>query len=276
MSRITSKAGRWRALAAGVAGLGATTVLAATVLTHGSPTVAVYLPLVALVSAAVLAHVRRLGAQLLARAVWWANLVFGAFLCATSSGTEREIGVCLALGCGAALIIIGNTGLAEASARDDYSPVAFQTTLTLAMLLSLADTQTLVLFGLLMFKGSDKLPTIITLFVCAGVMIVAFVGLYLIRTWGVIATVVANVLIAALALSGVLDLRDSLVALLVTTAVVQLIVPMPMFVAMARKKPLPWRPSQRTTRLAATTAVALLMAVSAYAEWIHDGRLLSL
>ena len=64
-----------------------------------------------------------------------------------------------------------------------YTPTAFAGTLQLLMVLVLADMQTCLLLGAL--EGTDH-PRAMAMFVAAAALfVVAFVGLYRLRVWGV-------------------------------------------------------------------------------------------
>jgi hypothetical protein len=60
-------------------------------------------------------------------------------------------------------------------------------------------------------------------------------GLYRLKIWGLGLNIVANVLIAGMALGGVLDLPDVLANLLAATAVAQLFIPAPLLFAMVKR-----------------------------------------
>jgi len=224
--------------------------------------------------AAVLIHHGALGAQLLARAIWWANLVLGEFLALSSSSSEQEAGSLMVLGCGIAVIAVDRQGLAEATKRDGYNPVAFRGTLILAMIFALADTQSLLLFVLVSLKNQSGTADANFLTGCAIAMVVAFVGLYRLAWWGIVGNIAANVAVAVLALGGGLGLPPAIVAMLVTTAVLQLVVPIPMLVSILRRKPLPVRlaPSHRAT--ITVVVVTALILLAAYAAWLHTGKLI--
>jgi uncharacterized membrane protein (DUF2068 family) len=104
----------------------------------------------------------------------------------------------------------------------------------LSMVLALADTQALLLYGALTLeeRGSNALLHAGPFLASAGVMMLALWGLWNMRMWGFLLNIVANVIIAGLALSGVFDLPGVLTGGLVATAVAQLLIPIPMIRAM--------------------------------------------
>src|SRR5690349_8871986 len=58
---------------------------------------ALWLPAGLLGASAILVHRRQVGAQLLARAVWWSNLLLGTLIATTGGSGERTIAALLAL-----------------------------------------------------------------------------------------------------------------------------------------------------------------------------------
>lgn len=227
-------------------------------LEHTSNTVAVLVPPVSLLAAALVVFVPSLGAQLLARSAWWANLVLGVLLAAVGSHVERIQGTVLLVGCAGALVLLSDRGLVEAQKRSGFNPAAYTTTLMLAMVLALADTLSLLLFGLLALSKSGDNPVL--LLSCAAAMIVGFVGLYNMKPWGLVSNLVLNVAIAALALTGSLGVDDEIVALFTITAALQLLVPMPMLVSVLTRRPL-WKVPAAFKRMALNVVVGLMTAL---------------
>lgn len=234
-----------------------------------SPPLALALPASLLVGAAGLVWRRELGGQLLVRAVLWSNLMLGALLCLAGGSHERVQGGIIALATGSALLVLGRAGLDQPSAA--FSPAAFRGSLVMALVMALADTQSLALFGgLRLERGQfdDATP----LLACAGLMVLALVGLYRLRLWGLVLNLVANVVIAALALAGRLDVPEELAWALATTAAIQLALPLPLVKAIVRGRA-PAATESRASTVAAVCAIALLM-FAAVAGLVSGGRLL--
>lgn len=251
---------RFVAGALGVAGF------APTVARYGDDNVSVWVPLLVLVGGAFAIHRQSLGAQLLGRATWWANLLLGLLLASEARGYKTMHGTWLVLACAAALLLVSTEGLAEARARDGYAPAAFTTTLTLAMMLALADTLSLVLFTVVQLEDGESQAALLAL--GAAAMIVSFIGLYRIKPWGMIANLVTNLVVAGVAAVDGFGLDDEVNALLMITACLQLIVATPVLIGVLRGQPLPplvgprWR--KRLTQgglslVAATAALSLVM-----------------
>ncbi|WP_428265643.1 hypothetical protein [Haliangium sp.] len=221
--------------------------------------------------AAGLLHSRYLGAQMLARATWWSNLILGTLISTTGAGEDAMLlGLMLTLGSGGALLVMGRAGLGAGSVAGRFRPVAFRGALIVAMVMALADTQSLLLFGGM--TALDYSPSFLPL-VCAVVMIVAVIGLFRLAVWGLALNLLANLAIAALGLCGVLGLPEPIVAALVTTAALQLLLPLPLLRAFVRGASHQARAGRNWWPLLAAV-VSALMALSVYALFVHQGRLI--
>ena len=224
-------------------------------------------PGVLLLACAALVYRDHLPSQLLVRAGLWSNLILGTLL-ATSASGDGEIGVVMALATAAGLLALGRSGLDAPS--DRFAPVAFRGSLILALVMALADTQSLALFGAIGLERQDGGATL----GCAALMLVALVGLYRLELWGLVLNLVANVLIAGLAFSAVLDLPKPIVFALCTTALIQIALPAPLVLAMIRGKAP--EPSGRFDRLRAAIVPAVVVGLGGLAilGMLADGRLI--
>lgn len=191
---------------------------------------ALWIPAVLCVVSAALVHRPHLGAQMLARAVWWGSLVIGSLIAMSSSASEAWYGSALAISMGLALVVLGRQGLEGDAEPGAFAPKAFRGSLILAMVMAMADTQSLLLFGGLMLEADGEISLALG---CGVVMVIALVGLYRLKTWGLLLNLAANIAIAALGIAGVLDLPDPVVFALVITAVVQAVLPLPLLRAAA-------------------------------------------
>jgi hypothetical protein len=116
---------------------------------NGDVPAALWIPTAFLFLSALLLHHGALGSQLVARSAWWASLVLGTLIAVTGhSSSDGWIGVLLAVTAGTALMAMGRLGLDEGEGSA-FRPVAFRTTLTLGMIMAVADAQALALFGAL-------------------------------------------------------------------------------------------------------------------------------
>jgi hypothetical protein len=205
---------------------------------HLRETVVVAFPATGALIAAIAIHRDGFGPQLLARAAWWSNLLLGLFLSVVGGHSERVEGFWLMLGASLALLIVGHRGMVARRADGTVWASAYVTTLAVALVLALADTSSLVLWGVLYLGKWNKTGQGLVLLMCAAAMLVGAVGLYRARAWGLVVNAVTNVSIATLALSRVLDVRESLAWFLTATAVLQLLVPVPMLISRWRGAPI--------------------------------------
>jgi hypothetical protein len=219
--------------------------------------------------AAALIWSRRITAQLAARGIWWAFVLGGGLLSVGAPPTElRQMGCAMVAGAAGALLAAGGGGLREGGGA--FRPVAFRGTLTLSLVLAIADAGTLLWVGLLALMA-NRMPWFLLLvpFMAAGV-----IGLLRLRTWGLILSLVCNLLVAILAATRVLALPDPLRGLYVSTATLQLVVPLPMLITLVRRRapgPDRW---QRARPAAATVALLGIAGLCLYAGLIHQGALL--
>ena len=228
---------------------------------------ALWVPAGLLALSALLAHHGEVGSQLVARSVWWANLVLGTLISVTGSGREAPLGLGLALGSGAALLAMGRMGLGE-DERSAFRPVAFRTTLTLGMIMAVADAQGLLLFGVLDIeqRGFHHHGQGGLLLGSAAFIMLAIAGLYRLRVWGLLLSSVGAIGVIVLAASDAYGIRGEFANVLIVTSLVQILLPAPIFVAIARRRaPAPGPRSSRLARLGPAMLVALMMASSTWA-----------
>jgi hypothetical protein len=267
-----SRALRIRRAVATLGSLAASVLLAVQIHSHGMRTPQILL-LASLVSAPALAGVciwsRRLEAQLFARAVWWSLLLAGSLVC-TVVGDEVTHGFAgIVGGMALGLLVMGNVGLDANNGH--FQPVGFRGTLLLSLVLAIADTGALLWFGIgsLMFEPRSGA----VLLLVPG-MAAAVVGLLRLRTWGLLLGIASNVLVALVAYSRIIHFPAPLRALFIATATLQLLVPIPMVVAIIRRRPPAPARYPRLRAAARALVVAGIACVSFYAAFLHDGALL--
>lgn len=224
------------------------------------------MPVLAPVVGAVLVQFSSLGAQLLARGLWWSNFVLGLVLVFAGSRSESTVGLTLVLGCGAALALADRRSLTGAAERADFRPVAYAGTLQLLMVLALADAPTLLLFSQIEARHGERADPA-ALMAAAALLLVGFVGLYRLRLWGVLVTAGTGLALGTALATGVVRLDRDLNAPLTAICAVQVLAAAPMLVSLATRRPLPALPS-RTRGALATVAIALLaLAAVVFAMW---------
>jgi hypothetical protein len=217
--------------------------------------------------AAGLVWLRPIAAQLLARGAWWSFLLGGGLM---SIGAPHEVARfgCVIVACNAvALLAAGRTGLGEGPGS--FRPVAFRGTLLLALVLAIADTGAFVWMGsgTAMFTGRPSL------LIMAVPMAVGVIGLLRLRTWGLLVSMASNLLVVILGLGGVLYLEGPLRALFVSSACLQLLIPLPMLVTIWRGRtpgPDGWR---RAKAVVSSGVIAGIAGVSLYAAYVHAAPL---
>jgi hypothetical protein len=239
----------------------------------GSPPWALGVPVLMLVLAAGLSFREHLPSQVLVRAALWSNLILGALITVSSHSSEAATAYAMLMASATGLMSIGRFGLEQRSER--FAPVAFRASLILTLVMALADTQSLALFGSIHLEEThfDKAAPLLA---CAGVMTVALVGLYRLAVWGLVLNLLTNLAVAGLALSGSLDLPNPIVVALCTTAIVQLLLPAPLLLAMVRGRS--ETPSARVQGLRSwvvPVTVALMVAAGSYSV-LTGTRLLSM
>ncbi len=183
---------------------------------------------------------RSLFAQVLARGVWWQalalGLAFGAATLLEPFMSDKFFYIVPMLLAGGALAIAGagRHGLERLSPK--FAPSAFRVSLMVSLIMALADTGSLLFYGGVALEEHSGLMGAMPFLASALVMMIAVHGLYRLRLWGLGLNIVANVVIAGIAIAGVLDLPDVLAYGLAATAIVQLLIPIPLVRAMARAK----------------------------------------
>lgn len=203
------------------------------------PHIVLAIPIGLLLVSAALIFRNHLPSQILVRAALWSNLVLGTLL-AVAGFSEGVMGTVIAIGTAVGLLSLGRTGLDQKTGG--FAPVAFRASLIVALVMALADVQSLALFAMLGLQGAARVTyrpmvefghALVTL-ACAAVMVLAVIGMYRLRVWGLALNIAANVVVAALALTGALTVPHMIVFGLCTTAAVQLVLPVPLIVAMFR------------------------------------------
>jgi hypothetical protein len=209
---------------------------------------------------------RLLAAQLLARGAWWSMLLCTCLISVTTGYHEPVMG--FVVGANAlALLAAGGIGLEN---RKAFAPVAFRGTLLIALVLAMADAGAFAWFGLgsALFDHSWSVALVVP-FMIAGV-----VGLLRLRTWGLFVSLATNLAIAILAGTGLLNLPSPLRQLFIGSAILQMIVPLPMLVSIIRKQPPRAAGWPRVRALAPALIVCAIAALALYATYLHDGALI--
>ncbi|MBK6919470.1 MAG: hypothetical protein IPH07_18905 [Deltaproteobacteria bacterium] len=186
-------------------------------LSHVDVLAVVALPATAVFVSLVLLGARTAGAQMLLRALLWSTAVLGALVNITDPHVVPITALAANLACCGALLALRDHGLEPERYRGSFAPIAHHGVLTLMMILAVADAQTLVSWSSGM-RWRDVAPGL-----CGLAMIAGIVGLYRLQLWGLLCNLVLSVAVAGLALTRVLDLPPVVVAMLCTTASLQVV-----------------------------------------------------
>jgi hypothetical protein len=226
------------------------------------------LVVIAPLGAAVSIWSRRLPAQLLARGTWWSYLLASSLLTCVDDPALRHLAGLTAGATALALLAAGREGLEVGTGK--FQPVAFRGTLTVALVLAMADTGALLWLGLVTLLRYDY-----RLILMVPLMVTGIVGLLRLRTWGLLAGMAANVLVATLAATRVLGLPDPLRGLFIGTALLQLLVPLPMLVAIVRRRPPPTDRWPRGKGAIVTATIVAIAGFGVYAGLVRQSALVT-
>jgi hypothetical protein len=222
-----------------------------------------------LVVAAIIVHAAALGAQLMARAVWWSTFLLGVLLCVVGSAHESNGGLVVSLACGTALLVSGRKSFdAVGGARN--VPPALRSMLMLLMIFALADAQTFLLFASVALLDSGS-----TVFAAPGALaaiglsyVAGFVGLYRLEIWGAIVNMVTSLAAIVLLLTSEVIDKSDLRNFLVILSCLHIATAFPVTIAVLRGKSLPALPP-RIRDAVAVGAIGLLMLV-AVVMYFHE------
>ena len=182
----------------------------------------------------------QVGAQMYVRACCWSFLVLGTVGMLGVPGLFPVLLPVASITFGVALLVLGDQGLEPERYAGTFAPAGHRVAMTWALVLASSDALTL-----LVLASSDALTLIavtqshdyrfLLTDACTVGMIVALVGLFRLRAWGVWLNLGLNVLVASLALTGNLDgVFDPATYVLAATALVQLVLAIPLARSMLR------------------------------------------
>lgn len=126
----------------------------------------------------------------------------------------------------------GSTGLSDDSR---FQPNALRGVLTLALILAIGDSATLLVVSLAAWDGGSS--DAIWFACCTALMLVGVFGLYRLKTWGLIVNLISNLAIAWLTGTNALDVGPFKLVF-ITTALLQILVSLPVWISIVRKRPL--------------------------------------
>ena len=153
--------------------------------------------------------------------------------------------------------------------------MAFRGTLQLSLVLAMADTASLALFGVVAPVLASDTTLAAKLLPLAALTGLGVAGLLRLRTWGLLVALASNLLVGSSPPHGPSPVPMALQNLFVATALLQVIVPLPMIVRLALRRPPPPDRWQGFRTIGATAAIVGLVALGVYAGVVRETPLLS-
>ncbi|MGH1340187.1 MAG: hypothetical protein ACRBN8_01450 [Nannocystales bacterium] len=171
----------------------------------------------------------QVGAQMYVRACCWSFLVLGTVGMLGVPGLFPVLFPVASITFGVARLVLGDQGLEPERYAGTFAPAGHRVAMTWALVLASSDALTLIAV-----TQSHDYRFLLT-DACAVGMVVALVGLFRLRAWGVWLNLGLNVLVASLALTGNLDgVFEPATYVLAATALVQLALAVPLARSMLR------------------------------------------
>lgn len=231
-------------------------------------------PLIAVFVALWLAHRPSIASQIISRSMLWAMtmivVVFqwmlfqldpGSMWLAALAPLEASAVLGASLTCTGALLVLGNHGLRPPGSPPDQMQ-GLDGLLTLSLVMGLADALVLLTVGSLFAALflTNPAPLLVAVW-----LLVAAYGLHRRRTWGLLAMATGNVAELLLAATDAFAALGPFILILIVTSALQVLLPLPVYFAMARRKNRPQPASAWTRKIPA--AVLIASAVAASVQW---------
>ena len=249
---------------------------------------ALLVPAIALLVGASRITSGRFADGVLGRAVAWSSLIVGVVITSEFGNPLYVLtGMIVAWCSGRALLVARERGLEDVTAQGTaFQPVAFRGPLVVALIMAWADALTLVFSGVLQCRwlidsivwvpvsdtsGNYWYAPFATL-ACGFLMVIAVAGLFRLKVWALFLNILANVGIAALAVSDHLRLPGTVILTVVTTAGIQLLLPVPVLAAALGDDNAGNSWLHRMGHRAGYVAVCVLMIVCIPAASMSSGR----
>jgi len=182
---------------------------------------------VAFVFGAAMVSSQRTWAQILVRAFWWSSLLAASVASWTEFGTLPLLMPVLLVASAAGLWMLGDDTFGVDIPDGDLALVRHRAAVVAMMVFAVADTETLLGAAL----NHDEPEALHFAFIdlgCAVAMVAAMVGLYRLRTWGFLAVLGLNIIIAGLALGGLLVYDRGFALVFAATAAIQIVLGTPL------------------------------------------------
>ena len=190
----------------------------------------------ALLGCAIGLHSSKHALELGVRGVMWSVITISVFAtqmyAADAFGHHNHAPMVTALACCSALLLAGPIR----STSNKFKPAAYQGILTVGILLAIAD---IVAFSMLAVAARHDGEHRVAMFGVgvAAAAAIGVVGLYRLRTWGLVVCVATNIVVVAVALTDGLRLHEFRIVFLVPASV-QLLLFIPWFISAVGKRPI--------------------------------------
>lgn len=191
------------------------------------------LPAMMSIAAAALFHWPSMQAQLIARAAIWTPMLLNMLLAHLDQEAHDAVGMVVS----GALALLAAGRITENVTPGSFQPIAYRKTLTLSLVLALADTLTLSMWTAFAVVAEAPRVDQLGFGLCAAVTLASAIGLYRLRMWGLVLGVIANVGIAIVFGAGIIEVQE-LRIVFIATAAAQLLVATPVIASVILRRPL--------------------------------------
>lgn len=217
---------------------------------------------IALAACAIGVHVKHFAVELAVRGAMWSIVTISVFAtqmyAADAFTLHNHAPMATALACCAALLAAG--GIRTQSTK--FQPVAYQRILTIGLVLAVADIVAFTMLAVVGFHDGAEHVGPFGAGVAAAAAI-GVVGLYHLRTWGLLLSVAVNLFVVFIAVSDGLHLKEFRIVFLIP-ACVQLLLYVPWFISAAGKRAIvvpAWAAALGRSLPAASVVVMMMLAL---------------
>lgn len=191
------------------------------------------MPAMMAIAAAALFHWSSMQAQLIARAAIWTPMILNLLLAHLDPEAHDAVGMVVS----GALALLAAGRITDDVTPGSFQPVAYRKTLTLSLVLALADTLTLSMWTAFAVIAETSMVDQLGFGLCAVATLASAIGLYRLRMWGLVLGVIANVGIAIVFGAGIIEVQE-LKIVFIATAAAQLLVATPVIAGVILRRPL--------------------------------------
>jgi len=174
--------------------------------------------------------VRSTGAQLFTRGLWGSALLLASINAVFGWRGELAQSLLVMAGSAAALAAAGRRGLSQEESSG-FAPVGFRRSLVVALAMALADAHSLFFYGVAWLERYGVVSSALLL---GALEVTAIVGLYRLRVWGLLTALATSLAVLGSSAAGVLSVPPMVGMVLMVTAIVQIVMLMPLTRAVVR------------------------------------------